>query len=156
MCQKINVSKCNLRIWQNQGLVDKPTIHPHHSHLFTSMWEKLEFWRKKTVYIVKKFRVHLGELESSNCVAHFTVDSIHTVVAIDGNRLPMLKMANLNQLFWKVFTGQRRRGKFSGFQCCQLYLSSDISFKMKDPSCGGKPGPNMAGGKGATPGQGMQ
>ena len=34
---------------------------------------------------------HLGKLESSNCVAHLAVDSVHTKVAVGRIRLPMLK-----------------------------------------------------------------
>ena len=42
---------------------------------------------------------HLGKLESSNCVAHLAVDSVHTKVAVGRIRLPMLKS-------WSVLVSQ--------------------------------------------------
>ena len=44
------------------------------------------------------FKTHLGELKPRNCVAHLTVDSVDTKVAIGRIRLAMLKMAHFHPL----------------------------------------------------------
>ena len=45
-------------------------------------------------------KTHLGELEPCNCVAHLTVNSVHTKVAICRIRLAMLKMAHFNPSYY--------------------------------------------------------
>ena len=92
---------------------------------------------------------HLGKLESSNCVAHLAVDSVHTKVAVGRIRLPMLRgwsvLVSQVIMIAKEHTGEGKRWEIK-------YLSSDKSLqRTKDTPSGWKPWPDMAGGEGAAP-----
>ena len=66
-------------------LADRPPPPQSPVHIVRTKTNNLDF-----------FKTHLGELKPRNCVAHLTVDSVHTKVAISRIRLSMLKMAHSN------------------------------------------------------------